>query len=47
MKDGQEDLNRGAPHPDDPRKPDSPADIKPPSWKFVAKNAVREFGDDE
>ncbi|MDN5569653.1 MAG: YihY family inner membrane protein [Propionibacteriaceae bacterium] len=36
-----------APHPDDPRKPDSPTDIKKPNWKFVLKNAVREFSDDQ
>ncbi|WP_342372196.1 YihY/virulence factor BrkB family protein [Propioniciclava soli] len=36
-----------APHPDDPRKPDSPTDIKAPNWKFVLKNAVREFSDDQ
>ena len=35
------------PHPDDARKPDSPAEIKPPNWRFVLKNAVREFGDDQ
>ena len=35
-----------APHPEDPRKPDSPTDIKPPNWKFVLKNTLREFNDD-
>lgn len=35
-----------APHPEDPRKPDSPTDIKPPNWKFVLKSTVREFNDD-
>lgn len=35
-----------APHPEDARKPDSPTDIKPPNWKFVLKNTVREFTDD-
>ncbi|AQP43860.1 YihY/virulence factor BrkB family protein [Tessaracoccus flavus] len=34
------------PHPEHSSKPDSPTDIKPPSWKFVFKNAAREFGDD-
>lgn len=32
--------------PEDPRKPVSPTDIKASNWKFVFKNAVREFGDD-
>lgn len=41
------DVNRDAPHPEDPRKPDNPTDIKPPNWRFVLKNAVREFGDDQ
>lgn len=35
-----------APHPDRGDKPDSPTDIKKPNWKFVFKNAIREFGDD-
>lgn len=35
-----------APHPEDPRKPESPTDIKPPNWKFVLKNTLREFNDD-
>ena len=40
-------TQQGAPHPEDARKPDNPTDIKAPSWKFVAKNAVREFTDDQ
>ena len=36
-----------APAPDDPRKPSSPASIKPAGWKFTAKNAWREFGNDQ
>lgn len=39
-------MNSTAPHPDDSRKPDMPTDIKPPNWKFVLKNAAREFGSD-
>lgn len=39
-------MSTQAPHPEDPRKPDSPTEIKAPNWKFVFKNAVREFGDD-
>ncbi|MFZ2261094.1 membrane protein [Luteococcus japonicus] len=36
-----------APHPEDPRKPSSPAQVKKPGWKFTAKNAWREFSDDQ
>ncbi len=36
-----------APHPDDARKPATPADLKPVGWKFTAKNAWREFGSDQ
>lgn len=36
-----------APHPDDPRKPDSPDDLTKPSWKYIAKKALREFLDDQ
>lgn len=37
---------RRAPHPDDPRKPESPTDLSRPSWRFALRNAVREFMDD-
>lgn len=33
--------------PDDPRKPDSPADLRKPSWIFVLKKTVREFSRDQ
>lgn len=36
-----------APHPDDPRKPSSPAQLNKPGWKYTAKNALREFGNDQ
>ena len=36
-----------APDPDDPRKPDDPTDLSGPSRKFILKNTVREFMDDE
>ena len=36
-----------APDPDDPRKPDDPTDLTGPSRKFILKNTVREFMDDE
>lgn len=36
-----------APHPEDPRKPDSPDDITKPSWKYVARKTMREFSSDQ
>lgn len=35
-----------APDPDDPRKPDSPAEITRPSWRYVFKRAAFEFTSD-
>lgn len=40
-------VAKASSHPDDGRKPRKPTDIKAPNWKFVAKNAVREFTDDQ
>lgn len=36
-----------APHPDDSRKPDSPADLSKASWKYVARKTLREFTSDQ
>ncbi|MBT2520278.1 YihY/virulence factor BrkB family protein [Arthrobacter sp. ISL-28] len=36
-----------APAPDDERKPDSPTDLSKPSWKYIAKKALREFSRDQ
>ncbi|MFC8193359.1 YihY/virulence factor BrkB family protein [Cellulomonas sp. NPDC057328] len=36
-----------APSPDDPRKPDSPADLEKRSWKYVLRKTLREFGKDQ
>jgi membrane protein len=36
-----------APPPDDPRKPQSPAEIKKPSWKYVFRKTIREFSSDQ
>ncbi|MCM0641275.1 YihY/virulence factor BrkB family protein [Cellulomonas wangsupingiae] len=36
-----------APAPDDPRKPDSPAQLRKPSWGYVLRTTVREFMDDQ
>ncbi|MDF9752558.1 YihY/virulence factor BrkB family protein [Arthrobacter sp. ES3-54] len=38
---------RSAPAPDDSRKPDSPADVTKPSWKYIAKKTLREFTKDQ
>ncbi|GHG50324.1 hypothetical protein GCM10012320_18870 [Sinomonas cellulolyticus] len=35
-----------APAPDDPQKPDRIRDLKKPSWMYVGRKAVREFGND-
>lgn len=37
----------GAPHPDDPRKPDSPSELSKPQWKGVLKRTVKEFNEDQ
>lgn len=36
-----------APHPDDPRKPDSPSDVTRPGWMYTIKKTVREFNRDQ
>ena len=36
-----------APHPDDSRKPDDPTDLTKPSWKYILKKTLREFGKDQ
>jgi membrane protein len=36
-----------APSPDHGDKPDSPADLEKPSWKFALKRTVKEFSDDQ
>lgn len=35
-----------APDPEDDRKPDSPTEITPPSWRYVLRTTVREFSAD-
>jgi membrane protein len=39
--------SKGAPDPDDPRKPDGPTDLKKRSWTYVLKKTAREFGADQ
>lgn len=36
-----------APDPEDPRKPDSPTDLTPPSWWYTARMAFAEFKRDQ
>ncbi|PZR52976.1 ribonuclease BN [Xylanimonas oleitrophica] len=36
-----------APAPDDARKPDSPAELRKPSWKYVLRTTAREFSRDQ
>ena len=40
-------VTSAAPHEDDARKPDSPSDIRPRSWKFVLRKTLREFSSDQ
>ncbi|GLK17216.1 YihY/virulence factor BrkB family protein [Herbiconiux flava] len=39
--------SKGAPAPDDPRKPDGPTDLKKRSWTYVLKKTAREFSADQ
>ena len=41
------DKAANAPHPEDPRKPDSPTEVTKPSWKYIFKRAVSEFSKDK
>jgi membrane protein len=43
----EERRSERMPDPDDPRKPDSPADLSPRSWTYVVRRTYREFGDDQ
>ncbi|MEO7587348.1 MAG: YihY/virulence factor BrkB family protein [Arachnia sp.] len=42
----QEKANN-APEPDDDRKPDDPTDLTKPSWKYIVKRSISEFGKDK
>ncbi|AWB87602.1 YihY/virulence factor BrkB family protein [Mycetocola zhujimingii] len=47
---GREDSvakEQNAPDPNDSRKPDDPSDVKKPSWGYVFKRTIREFGRDK
>jgi membrane protein len=37
----------GSPPPEASQKPDSPGDIRKPSWKYVVRKTLREFSDDQ
>ncbi|MDV7354723.1 YihY/virulence factor BrkB family protein [Rhodococcus oxybenzonivorans] len=41
------DEKQAEPDPDDPRKPDSPADLTKPSWGYVLRKTAHEFGRDQ
>ncbi|BBY45899.1 YihY/virulence factor BrkB family protein [Mycolicibacterium celeriflavum] len=47
MRIDEHDNATRAPDPDDPRKPESPTDLTPPSLLYAMRKAVREFQDDE
>jgi membrane protein len=44
---GGVDAPPRAADPDDPRKPQTPADLKRPSWRFAIKRTLAEFSDDQ
>ncbi|MFD1214227.1 YihY/virulence factor BrkB family protein [Arthrobacter sp. GCM10027362] len=39
--------SRQAPGPEDERKPDSPAEVRKPSWKYALRRTVKEFSKDQ
>ena len=41
------EKKNAAPSPDDPRKPDSPGEVKKPSWKYALRKTMREFTADQ
>lgn len=47
MQDDTSVAKDTAPAPEDPRKPDSPADISKPSWLYVVRKTLREFTKDQ
>ncbi len=48
-EEGQRASERAAtaPDPDDDRKPDSPTDLKKPSWLYILRKVLREYGADQ
>lgn len=44
---GSSARRQHAPHPDDPRKPDTPTRVHKPSWKYVFRRTIREFSNDQ
>jgi membrane protein len=46
-QDNRTSAKTDAPEPDDDRKPDSPGELHPRSWKYVARSSFREFGEDQ
>jgi membrane protein len=48
-EEGQRASERAAtaPDPDDERKPDSPTELTKPSWTYVLRKVVREYGTDQ
>lgn len=41
------DEMKGRPAPDDPRKPETPLDLRAVNWKYTLKSTLREFGEDQ
>ena len=41
------DHDDRSPAPEDAGKPESPTKLTKPSWKYIARKTLREFGDDQ
>ncbi|WP_104053187.1 MULTISPECIES: YhjD/YihY/BrkB family envelope integrity protein [unclassified Arthrobacter] len=41
------DQAQTAPSPDDASKPDTPAEVTKPNWKYIARKTIREFSKDQ
>ncbi|MBO0897604.1 MULTISPECIES: YhjD/YihY/BrkB family envelope integrity protein [Arthrobacter] len=41
------DKAQTAPSPDDASKPDTPAEVTKPNWKYIARKTIREFSKDQ
>ncbi|MFD6857144.1 YihY/virulence factor BrkB family protein [Rhodococcus sp. NPDC060090] len=46
-EEGSKAASTRTPSPDDPRKPDSPTDLRTPSWKYALRRTAREFSRDQ
>ena len=47
MTDTAHSAGDATPDPEASRKPDSPTDLHPRSWKYVVQKTIREFSSDQ